>query len=499
MAGTPTEPVPTPSQAAATATPGAGPRPPDGWAEDLAPIGEADWNDARARHLLDRAGFGGTPEAIARLAGMPPAAAVASLVDYHAIDNGHLKPFEPSGIYDPTLTPFPPTRPAATRLAAETGMAMGIAVKPAGPRRLQPVADRFFFWLRASALETRRIANWWADRMVATNRPLEEKMALFWHGHFATGSDKVRDYRKMLGQLALFQRLATGSFRELLVGVAQDPAMLVFLDAGQNVKRAPNENFGREVMELFTMGVGNYYRAGHPRGRARLHRLGRRRPDVPRGQGQVRRRGEDLSRPHRPVRRRADPGHHPRTGRHRHLHRRQALPLPGPRGHLAGLPAAARRAAARARLRDRAVPAHHLPLTRLLQRRLGRHPRQGAGGTHHLHLPPARAHDAAGRAGFQRGERRARAGAAQPAHRRRLGTGARLDHARLAAGARQLRARCRAARHDRLRRPEPAADRSGAPGTTRASSPAWTSPRPPATPPAAWTSPWQGRRRPPTC
>ncbi|MBN9511629.1 MAG: DUF1800 domain-containing protein [Alphaproteobacteria bacterium] len=257
MAGTPTESVPSPSPAAA-ATQGAGPRPPDSWAEDLAPIGETDWNHARARHLLDRAGFGGTPDEIARLAGMAPAAAVASLVDYHAIDNGHLPPFESSGIYDPTLTPFPPTRPAATRQAAETGMSMGIAVKPAGPRRLQPVADRFFFWLRASALETRRIANWWADRMVATNRPLEEKMALFWHGHFATGSDKVRDYRKMLGQLALFQRLATGNFRDLLVGVAQDPAMLVFLDAGQNVKRAPNENFGREVMELFTMGVGNY-------------------------------------------------------------------------------------------------------------------------------------------------------------------------------------------------------------------------------------------------
>jgi uncharacterized protein (DUF1800 family) len=230
----------------------------DAWAEDLAPIGPDDWNYARARHLLDRAGFGGPPEEVARLARMTPAAAVQSLVDYQAIDNSHLKPFEHSGVYDPTLTPFPPTRPAATRLAAATGAAMGVAAKPAGPRKLQPVANRFFFWLRASTLETRRVANWWADRMVATNRPLEEKMALFWHGHFATGADKVRDYRKMLGQLALFQRLATGSFRELLVAVAQDPAMLVFLDAGQNVKGAPNENFGREVMELFTMGVGNY-------------------------------------------------------------------------------------------------------------------------------------------------------------------------------------------------------------------------------------------------
>jgi uncharacterized protein (DUF1800 family) len=231
---------------------------PAAWAEDLAPIGDADWNYARARHLLDRAGFGGTPDDIARLARTTPEAAVRSLVDYHSIDQGRLNPFEHSGVYDPTLTPFPPTRPAATALAAETGMAMGVAVKPSGTRKLQPVADRFFYWLRASALETRRVANWWADRMVATERPLEEKMALFWHGHFACGADKVRDYRKMLGQVTLFQRHATGNFRELLVAVAQDPAMLVFLDAGQNVRGAPNENFGREVMELFTMGVDNY-------------------------------------------------------------------------------------------------------------------------------------------------------------------------------------------------------------------------------------------------
>jgi uncharacterized protein (DUF1800 family) len=228
------------------------------WVEDLTPIGDVDWNYARARHLLDRAGFGGTPDDIARLARMTPVAAVGSLVDYQSIDNSRLSPFEHSGVYDPTLTRFPPTRPAATTLAAETGMAMGVAVKPSGTRKLQPVADRFFYWLRASALETRRVANWWADRMVASERPLEEKMALFWHGHFACGADKVRDYRKMLGQVTLFQQHATGNFRDLLVAVAQDPAMLVFLDAGQNVKGAPNENFGREVMELFTMGVGHY-------------------------------------------------------------------------------------------------------------------------------------------------------------------------------------------------------------------------------------------------
>ena len=83
-------------------------------------------------------------------------------------------------------------------------------------------------------------------------------MALFWHGHFATSEEKVRDYRKMLVQLDLFYRHGTGNFRDLVIGVAQDPAMLAFLDAGVNVKGAPNENFAREIMELFTMGVGNY-------------------------------------------------------------------------------------------------------------------------------------------------------------------------------------------------------------------------------------------------
>ena len=94
--------------------------------------------------------------------------------------------------------------------------------------------------------------------MLASPRPLEEKIALFWHGHFANNEDKVRDYRKMLLQLETFQREGLGDFRSLMIAVAQDPAMLTFLDAGVNIKGAPNENFAREIMELFTMGVGNY-------------------------------------------------------------------------------------------------------------------------------------------------------------------------------------------------------------------------------------------------
>jgi hypothetical protein len=228
------------------------------WVGDLNPIGADDWNAARAAHLIERAGFGETPEAIAALAARDPAEVVRDLVAPQGIDNSHLPSFDESGIFDPSLDPFPPSRPAATDLAKARGEALGIKVKPAGNRRLQPVANRFFYWLRASMLETRRLAYWWTNRMLATKRPLEEKMALFWHGHFATSEDKVRDYRKMLKQLQLFQAKGLGDFRELLIGVAQDPAMLAYLDAGVNVKGAPNENFAREIMELFTMGVGNY-------------------------------------------------------------------------------------------------------------------------------------------------------------------------------------------------------------------------------------------------
>lgn len=236
------------------APPAAGP---PSWSGDLSPIRAADWSVDRAAHLLERAGFGGTPEQIAALATMTPQQAVRQLVYREGIADD-LPAFDESGVHDAGLEPFPPSRPAATDLAKKTGEALGVKVKPSGNRRLQPVADRFFYWLRASRLETHRLGYWWANRMLASKRPLEEKMALFWHGHFATSEEKVRDYRKMLLQNELFREKGLGNFRDLVIGVAQDPAMLAFLDAGVNVKGAPNENFAREIMELFTMGVGNY-------------------------------------------------------------------------------------------------------------------------------------------------------------------------------------------------------------------------------------------------
>lgn len=233
--------------------------PPAAWTDDLSPIAASDWNFDRAAHLLERAGFGGTPDDIQRLAAMTPRQAVDRLVDYEAVDNGAARPFEESGVWDPGMDPFPPSRAEAVRIGRERGEALGVKALPEGSqRRLQPVADKFFYGLRANTIETQRLGVWWANRMITTNRPLEEKLTLFWHGHFATGDIKVRDYRMMLRQNEMLRARASGGLRDLLVGILKDPAMLVYLDNGENIKAHPNENFGRELLELFTMGVGHY-------------------------------------------------------------------------------------------------------------------------------------------------------------------------------------------------------------------------------------------------
>ncbi len=242
--------------AAAVAAAGPGPA---GWVNDLTPITAADWDYDKAAHLVERAGFGATPTEIERLAAMTPEAAVAELVDYTTIDNGATPAFDPSPIWDPGMDPFPKSRADAVRIARETGSSMGVAMLPEGEsRRLQPVVNKFFYGLRSNAIETQRLATWFGERMLTTRRPLEEKLTLFWHGHFATGNGKVRDTRMMFRQNEMLRANAAGSFRDLLVGILTDPAMLVYLDNGENRKGHPNENFGRELLELFTMGVGNY-------------------------------------------------------------------------------------------------------------------------------------------------------------------------------------------------------------------------------------------------
>jgi uncharacterized protein (DUF1800 family) len=102
------------------------------------------------------------------------------------------------------------------------------------------------------------LSGWWLHRMRHTPSPLLEKTTLFWHGHFATGADKVRDANLMYRQNEQLRQHALGRFGELVRGIARDPAMLLYLDSATNRKIHPNENFAREVMELFCLGLGKY-------------------------------------------------------------------------------------------------------------------------------------------------------------------------------------------------------------------------------------------------
>ena len=99
---------------------------------------------------------------------------------------------------------------------------------------------------------------YWLYRMINTRRPLEEKIALFWHGIFATGYTKLNQPKAILNQLGMFRRCGLGKFSNLLVELSKDPAMIFWLDNKDSHRYEPNENWGRELLELFSMGVGNY-------------------------------------------------------------------------------------------------------------------------------------------------------------------------------------------------------------------------------------------------
>jgi hypothetical protein len=218
----------------------------------------ADWNYDRAAHLLTHAGSAARrprsrswpiPGSNARMRSLVP------LREPPEPDDAAVRRVGPLGSDAERLSG---ERPEATIAPRTQGRSRASRTKPVRQPARAAKSDRFFYWLRATMLETRRLGYWWANRMLQTTHPVEQKMALLWHGHFATHENKVRDYRKMLQQIDLFERGATGNLRDLTIKVAQNPAMLYFLDAQYNVKGAPNENFAREVMELFTMGVGNY-------------------------------------------------------------------------------------------------------------------------------------------------------------------------------------------------------------------------------------------------
>lgn len=176
-------------------------------ASALAPY-HGPFGERAAAHLLRRAGFGGTPEEIARLSGLGPDAALASVLHPPEADLAFPTYPDVAELYDPKA-------------------------------------------------RNRATQRWYLDRLLRTRRPFAEKMTLFWHGHFATSMSKV-PAPQMAEQIVLFRTLGLGSFPRLLGAVARDPAMLIWLDNRTSVKAHPNENFAREVMELFALGLGSY-------------------------------------------------------------------------------------------------------------------------------------------------------------------------------------------------------------------------------------------------
>ena len=188
-------------------------------------------------HILRRLGFGASPAELAAWAGVPIATVIDRLLNYESASTDHDSKIglpEYAGITTAAGQPFSPNT----------------LINDARQR--------------------------WLFRMIHSQRPLEEKMALFWHNHFATAYTKIagavgqeRATRMMdndpnslagtePGQIQKLRQLGTGSFPTLLMAMAKDPAMIYWLDSQLNTRTRPQENFGREIMELFSMGIGNY-------------------------------------------------------------------------------------------------------------------------------------------------------------------------------------------------------------------------------------------------
>lgn len=107
-------------------------------------------------------------------------------------------------------------------------------------------------------VQIQKAVEWWLDRMVATPHQYQEKLVFFWHGHWATSYEKVDSTPLMMAQQNVFRQLGRGDFAPFVKAMLRDPALILWLDGQRNTKKAPNENLARELMELFTIGIGNY-------------------------------------------------------------------------------------------------------------------------------------------------------------------------------------------------------------------------------------------------
>jgi uncharacterized protein (DUF1800 family) len=190
------------------------------------------WDQRQAAHLLRRAGFGGTPDEVIAMSHMQPHDAVESLI--HFPDTSRLP--GPDDVYDPLPD------------------LMGIRLLDDMARREKQSESR-----KAQTQSIQSMQMWWLNRMLTTPAPLQEKMTFFFHGHFTTAAVEKGVWPTYVWtQNQLFRSSALGNLRDLTLAVSKDPAMLLYLDNAQSNKSHPNENYARELMELFTLGHGNY-------------------------------------------------------------------------------------------------------------------------------------------------------------------------------------------------------------------------------------------------
>jgi uncharacterized protein (DUF1800 family) len=205
-----------------------------------------DFDYWKANHLASRAGFGGTPSQVRALHQLGLDGAVDYIVDYEKLQYAPVKDNQ----YASDIM-RPPTEEERLMIAeARRTNNEAIRERLQQERQRRQAADRE---------QMRDVQKWWLKRIIETTRPLEEKMTLFWHGHFATGYRAIEDSYHMFLQNHFFRANATGNFADLVFGIIRDPAMLEYLNNNQNRRQSPNENLARELMELFTLGEGNVY------------------------------------------------------------------------------------------------------------------------------------------------------------------------------------------------------------------------------------------------
>ena len=215
----------------------------------MLPQADHPWTLFEAAHLLNRAGFGGSPGTIRKFHALGREKAVDSL----------LLPTEDLAAFPLPAWCSDETALADLRSRLEQRKAMRVAARNLSPEEAEKLKRESN---KQNQIEDRKRAleaqGWWFRRMLASDAPLREKMTLFWHDHFATSIQKVKQPVLLVRQNDLFRRSAFGSFKELTQAMLMDPAMMLYLDTQSSKKGMPNENFAREVMELFTLGEGSY-------------------------------------------------------------------------------------------------------------------------------------------------------------------------------------------------------------------------------------------------